>query len=66
MNKNAVIDFFGGNQSEVSRALGISRSYVSAWPELVPELQAMKLERLTDGALQYDASLYSCQHKQTA
>ena len=66
MLKKNVIEYFGDSQSRVARALGISRSYVSAWPDRVPELQAMKLERLTDGALKYDASLYMPKHKQTA
>ena len=65
MNKGIVVKHFG-SQSEVARALDISRASVSCWPDVIPEKQAMKLERLTDGALQYDASLYSCQHKQTA
>ncbi|MBJ7536991.1 Cro/CI family transcriptional regulator [Marinomonas transparens] len=66
MHKQTVIDFFGDNQSKVARALDISRAAVSCWPPLIPEKQAMKLERLTEGRLKYDASLYSVQHNQTA
>ncbi|WP_417790803.1 Cro/CI family transcriptional regulator [Terasakiella pusilla] len=57
MFKQIVIEHFG-NQSAVAKALGVSRAYVSAWPERVPEKQAMKLERLTKGELKYDESLY--------
>ncbi|PJE55630.1 Cro/CI family transcriptional regulator [Marinomonas sp. BSi20584] len=66
MDKTSVIEFYGNNQSEVARVLNITRASVSCWPDRVPELQAMKLERLTDGALKYDASLYMPKHKQTA
>lgn len=65
MFKRTVVNFFG-NQSKVSRALNVSRSYVSAWPDLVPELQAVRLERLTNGELKYDPSLYETKHKQSA
>jgi len=64
MLKEKVVKFFEGNQSKVARALGLSRAYVSAWGEVIPELQAMKLERITDGALKYDPSLYETKHKQ--
>lgn len=65
MNKQKVVEHFG-NQSDVARALGVSRAYVSKWTDIVPELQAMKLERITNGALKYDPSLYETKHKQIA
>lgn len=57
MFKKIVVEHFG-SQSAVARALGVTRAYVSAWPERVPEKQALKLERLTKGQLKYDESLY--------
>lgn len=57
MFKKIVVEHFG-SQSAVARALGVTRAYVSAWPERVPEKQALKLERLTKGQLTYDESLY--------
>ncbi|MDE8603926.1 Cro/CI family transcriptional regulator [Marinomonas sp. RSW2] len=69
MLKENVIAFFQAkkqNQSDIARKLGVARQTVSCWGDVIPEKQAMKLERITEGALKYDASLYSCQHKQTA
>jgi hypothetical protein len=66
MLKQTVVEHFGGNQSEVARTLNLSRAAISCWPDRIPEIHAMKLERITEGDLKYDASLYSCQHKQTA
>ncbi|EDC5754092.1 hypothetical protein GAT45_18775, partial [Salmonella enterica] len=31
---------------------------ISAWREIIPERAAFKLERITEGSLRYDASLY--------
>jgi len=69
MLKENVLKFFKAkaqNQSDIARQLDVSRQAVSCWGEIIPELQAMRLERLTDGALEYDPSLYESKHKQTA
>ncbi len=66
MDKASVIKFYGNNQSEVARVLDITRASVSCWPDRVPEKQAMRLERLTNGELKYDPSLYETKHKQSA
>lgn len=58
MLKKTVIEYFGNNQSAVARAVGINRNSVWGWPELIPEKQAMRLERITKGELKYDESLY--------
>ncbi|MEO9655933.1 Cro/CI family transcriptional regulator [Marinomonas sp.] len=47
-------------------ALGITSGAVSQWPELIPEKQALRLERITNGVLKYDPSLYETKHKQSA
>ena len=39
-------------------ALGITKGYISQWGDIVPEKQALRLERLTKGALKYDPSMY--------
>lgn len=58
MLKHDVIAFFGTGV-EVKRALGLrSTGTVSQWPELIPEKQALKIERLTQGKLKYDPELY--------
>ncbi|MFV9079408.1 Cro/CI family transcriptional regulator [Serratia fonticola] len=57
MNKSSVVEFFG-SQRAVATALMISDQAVSSWKELIPEGAALKLEKLTNGALKHNASLY--------
>jgi transcriptional regulator with XRE-family HTH domain len=42
----------------IAKALGISKSAVSQWPDIVPEGSAYKLEVLTKGRLTVDRTLY--------
>ncbi len=42
----------------IAEALGITKSAVSQWPDLVPEGMAYKLESLTRGKLKVRARLY--------
>lgn len=58
MQKSAVLAFFDDNQSAVARALGITRASVNAWDDLIPELRAYRLERVTKGKLKVDPKLY--------
>ncbi|WP_394178434.1 Cro/CI family transcriptional regulator [Marinomonas posidonica] len=69
MLKNKVLAFFKEqkqNQSCIAQQLGVSRAAVSAWAEVIPQVQAMRLEKITNGALKYDPSLYESKHKQSA
>ncbi|AYO37408.1 Cro/CI family transcriptional regulator [Serratia sp. P2ACOL2] len=45
-------------KAALAKAAGVKKPTVYAWGELVPEGRAARLERLTDGALKYDLSLY--------
>jgi transcriptional repressor of cell division inhibition gene dicB len=58
MHKTEVLEFFGGNQSAVARALHIARASVNDWPELIPERSAYRLERITEGKLKVRVRLY--------
>lgn len=42
----------------IAEALGITKSAVSQWPDLIPEGMAYKLESLTHGKLKVRARLY--------
>lgn len=42
----------------IAEALGISKSAVSQWPELIPEGMAYKIESLTRGKLKVKRKLY--------
>ena len=46
----------------VAKALGISRSAVAQWPDVVPEGMAYKLQVITGGRLQVAAHLYKSRH----
>ena len=53
MDKKTVLKHFGGSPRKVAEALGVSTQYVSQWPAKVPEVQAARLEKVTDGELKY-------------
>jgi len=58
MNKKDVIKHFG-RAKEVCAALGLSSGSVSQWGAIIPEKQALRIEKLTNGDLKYDPSLYA-------
>ncbi len=57
MFKRDVISHFS-RASEVCRVLGLTSGSVSQWGDVIPEKQALKLDRITAGKLQYDPALY--------
>ncbi len=57
MHKQTVIDYFG-NQVAIAGKLGLSEAAISRWGEVIPEKQALKLNKLTRGRLKYNPSLY--------
>lgn len=57
MYKQDVLDHFGG-VVKTAQAVGVTKGTVSAWPELVPELRAIKIEKISRKKLKYDESLY--------
>ncbi|BCL70549.1 Regulatory protein cro [Vibrio nigripulchritudo SFn27] len=57
MYKSEAVDHFG-NALTLAKALKITSGAISLWGEIIPEKQALKLDRLTKGSLKYDPSLY--------
>lgn len=57
MDKKDVINHFG-SLANAGRALEISRQAVGSWPDLVPILQAIEIERISGGKLKVDKSRY--------
>ncbi|CTW80790.1 Cro/Cl family transcriptional regulator [Escherichia coli] len=57
MRKSDVINYFGG-VCKIAEALGIKHPSVSEWPEIIPEGRAYQLEKITNGKLKVDVSLY--------
>lgn len=58
MKVRTALDFYKTQQT-LAAALGISQAAVSKWRDPIPEKQALKLERITDGALKYEPALYA-------
>lgn len=57
MTKSDAVKFFG-SQAELASALGITQPSVAEWPEQVPKLRQIQLERITKGKLQADPECY--------
>lgn len=58
MLKASAISYFH-TRKKLAEALGITPSAVSQWGELVPPLQAARLQELTGGSLTFDPSRYT-------
>jgi hypothetical protein len=50
---------FYKTQQLLATELGISQAAVSRWGDVMPEKQALKLDRITSGELKYDQALYT-------
>ncbi|EFQ8337995.1 hypothetical protein HZV21_005093 [Salmonella enterica] len=57
MNKSKVTQYFGG-VCKTAEALGIRHSSVCQWSEIIPKGAALELEKITNGALKCDLSVY--------
>lgn len=49
----------------VGRAIGYTRSAVQQWPDIIPEAAAYRIERVTDGALKVDPTIYQSKSQST-
>lgn len=58
MKTDQVLAYFGGKR-ETAEALGLSTQAVQAWKTIIPQVQAWRIDRMTNGALKIDESLYS-------
>jgi predicted transcriptional regulator len=57
MRKQTALDHFH-SQTAIAKALGITKSAVSQWKDVIPERMAYRLERATRRKLRVDRSLY--------
>lgn len=57
METNEAIKFFG-SKSRIARALNLSRVAITRWRGKVPKGRALELEKITNGALKCDLSVY--------
>jgi transcriptional repressor of cell division inhibition gene dicB len=58
MYKRDVVAYYG-TLSAITKVLGLKSSgTVSLWQGVIPEKQALRLEKLTKGQLKYDPKLY--------
>lgn len=58
MKVRTALNFYK-TQQLLATALGISQAAVSKWGVIMPEKQALKLDRITEGKLKYDPLLYA-------
>jgi len=47
-----------GTQAALAKELNISSPAISVWGSVIPEKQAFRLQRITDGVLAYDEAHY--------
>lgn len=57
MKKSDVIKHFG-SVKDLAEKLGVTDVAVYKWEEIIPKGRAYELEKLTEGKLQVDPSLY--------
>lgn len=57
MKKENVLEYLGGTTA-TAKFLGIAKSTVSTWPEVIPWKYALLLQHLTKGALKYEQESY--------
>ena len=57
MRKSDVIQYFGST-ARTAKALRIAGPAVTQWKYIIPEKQAFRIERLTNGKLKYNPDLY--------
>ncbi|KAA5949418.1 hypothetical protein F3I27_23710 [Pantoea sp. Bo_2] len=60
MHKIDVLRFYGsrGAVKKIATLLGVSHSAVCQWGGIIPKGAALELEKITNGALKCDLSLY--------
>jgi hypothetical protein len=58
MTKADAIAFYG-NQKALADVLGVKQPSVAGWGEYPPEIQQVRLERLTGGRLKAEPSCYA-------
>jgi DNA-binding transcriptional regulator YdaS (Cro superfamily) len=58
MKAQSALRHFGYNQSEIARALGVTQSAISQWPDVVPIDSALAVQVATGGKVAVDYALY--------
>lgn len=61
-----VIQHFGRSKQATASALGITRSAVAQWDDIVPEQVAWKVQILTGGVLRVDPAIYEARRAEIA
>tara|TARA_R110000868_G_scaffold28428_3_gene106637 strand:+ start:414 stop:617 length:204 start_codon:yes stop_codon:yes gene_type:complete len=58
MKTKDVLAHFGGKRATAT-ALGLSTQAVQGWKLIIPQKQAWRLDRMTNGVLKIDETLYA-------
>ena len=57
MKKQKVIEYFG-SANKASKNIGLTRQAVCQWHEVIPVEWALRLDKMTDGALPFHKEEY--------
>jgi transcriptional repressor of cell division inhibition gene dicB len=58
MYKADVLSHWGDNGAAVARAIGITKSAVSQWGDVIPEAMAYRVQEASGGVLKVDPKIY--------
>ncbi|AJQ53983.1 TPA: hypothetical protein F3L15_09555 [Aeromonas hydrophila] len=64
MKKHQAIDFFGGSNA-MARAVGVTKSTVSEWPEVIPAKYATRIHFASGGRLDFGLEDYRPEQTET-
>lgn len=57
MKKQDVLEYFK-TPTAVAKTLGVTVGAISQWDDIIPEKSAFRLNKITNGALKYDETMY--------
>ncbi|CAD7529860.1 MULTISPECIES: Cro/CI family transcriptional regulator [Aeromonas] len=64
MKKHQAIEFFGGSNA-MARAVGVTKSTVSEWPEVIPAKYATRIHFASGGRLDFGLEDYRPEQTET-
>lgn len=64
MKKHQAIEFFGGSNA-MARAVGVTKSTVSEWPEVIPAKYATRIHFASGGRLDFGIEDYRPEQTET-
>jgi transcriptional repressor of cell division inhibition gene dicB len=66
MRKTEVLSHWNNNGAAVARAIGITKSAVSQWGDVIPEAMAYRVQEASGGVLKVDPAIYRSDIRESA